>query len=66
MLEVVEAFGRVPPEEWEALRRRQPSRAGGRGASAGGVYERRRFAPKADGSTRGLRRPAKFQRARAY
>ena len=63
---VVEAFRRVPPEEWEALRRRPPSRAGGSGARAhvGGV--RRRFAPKSDGATRGLRRPTKFQRARAY
>ena len=61
---VVEASRRVPPEEWEALRRRPASRAGGRGARAGDV--RRRFAPKSEGSTRGLRRPAKFQRARAY
>jgi HD-GYP domain-containing protein (c-di-GMP phosphodiesterase class II) len=63
---VVAAFRGVPPEEWEALRRHPPSRAGVRGTRAGGAYDRRRFAPKSDGATRGLSRPAKFQRARAY
>jgi response regulator RpfG family c-di-GMP phosphodiesterase len=64
--DVVEAFRRVPPEEWEELRRRPTSRAGGRGPKADGTYARRRFAPKPDGANRGLSRPPKFQRARAY
>jgi HD-GYP domain-containing protein (c-di-GMP phosphodiesterase class II) len=64
--DVVEAFRRVPPEEWEELRRRPTSRAGGRGPKADGTYARRRFAPKPDGANRGLSRPLKFQRARAY
>ena len=63
---VVEAFRRVSPEEWEALRRKPSSRAGGRGARANSIYERRRFASNSDGAKRGLRRPTKFQRARAY
>jgi response regulator RpfG family c-di-GMP phosphodiesterase len=63
---VVEAFRRVPPEEWEALRRRPSSAAGAGGVTAGGAQARRRAAPKSDGAMRGPRRPAKFQRARAY
>ncbi len=61
---VVEAFRRVTPEEWEALRRK-PSRAA-RGTTANGVNARRRFPSKLDGAKRDLRRPPKFQRARAY
>jgi response regulator RpfG family c-di-GMP phosphodiesterase len=64
--EVVEAFRRVPPEEWEALRRRPSSAAGAGGVRAGGAQARLRAAPKSDGAKRGPRRPAKFQRARAY
>jgi response regulator RpfG family c-di-GMP phosphodiesterase len=63
---VVEAFRRVPPEEWEALRRRPTSRAEGRGARANGGEVRRRFAPTSGGAKRGPRRQTKFQRARAY
>ena len=63
---VVEAFRRVSPEEWETLRRRPASRAGVRDAKASGTYARRRFALKSDDAERGLRRPLKFQRARAY
>jgi response regulator RpfG family c-di-GMP phosphodiesterase len=57
---VVEAFRRVTPEEWEALRRK-PSRAASNGSNA-----LRRFHSRPDGAKRGLRRPPKFQRARAY
>jgi response regulator RpfG family c-di-GMP phosphodiesterase len=62
---VVEAFRRVPPEEWEALRRK-PSRAARGTAAANGANARRRFPSRLDGAKRGLRRPPKFQRARAY
>ncbi|HVF68184.1 MAG TPA: HD domain-containing phosphohydrolase [Pyrinomonadaceae bacterium] len=58
---VVEAFRRVPPGEWESLRRLPVSRAGGRGARANVGDVRRRFTPNSEG-----RRPTKFQRARAY
>jgi response regulator RpfG family c-di-GMP phosphodiesterase len=61
---VVEAFRRVPPEEWEALRRR-PSGAA-RGPASSGASARRRFPSRLDGAGRDLRRPPKFQRARAY
>jgi putative two-component system response regulator len=63
---VVEAFRRVPPEEWEALRRVPSSDACGRGTKANGANVRRRLSQTSDGAKRGLRRPTKFQRARAY
>ena len=63
---VVEAFRRVRPEEWEALRERGPSLAREGGEPARGAYSRRRGPQASDGSRRGLRRARKFQRARAY
>jgi putative two-component system response regulator len=63
---VVEAFRRVPPEEWEALRRKPSSAACGHGSKTNGANARRRLSSKPDGAKRGLRRPTKFQRARAY
>jgi response regulator RpfG family c-di-GMP phosphodiesterase len=63
---VVEAFRRVSPEEWEALRRRRPSGAREGGPKAAGAYQRRRGPQTLDGAGRGPRRAPKFQRARAY
>jgi response regulator RpfG family c-di-GMP phosphodiesterase len=59
---VVEAFLRVPPEEWESLRRGPSRAARGRGASSGGV-SRRRFNTL---TVAKRAHAAKFQRARAY
>jgi putative two-component system response regulator len=63
---IVKAFRRVPPEEWEALRRRPASGTGAGGPQSEGAYARRRAATRPDAAKRGLSRPSKFQRARAY
>jgi response regulator RpfG family c-di-GMP phosphodiesterase len=63
---VVEAFKRVPPEEWEALRRKSSSIVGACGSKTNGANARPRLSSKPVGVKRGLRRPTKFQRSRAY
>jgi response regulator RpfG family c-di-GMP phosphodiesterase len=63
---VVEAFRRVPAEEWETLRRKLSSAALARGSKTNGANACPRLPSKPDGAKRGLRRPTKFQRARAY
>jgi HD-GYP domain-containing protein (c-di-GMP phosphodiesterase class II) len=63
---VVEAFRRVSPEEWEALRRLTTPAARDGGDAARAANLRRRGAHASEGSRRGPRRAPKFQRARAY